>query len=455
MAEKKYDLLLGPKRNSNAKVIPQPWYRERLIPRCKNDTRPRLDAGSWTFLRTGLDDFRNGKPVTLDESNLMKNSSQLFPKGNPISSVTGSVCGQETSQPGLKDWFTKHEIIYSKTIPNKDKRRRRVEEIEKDFHSKAEDSYVDLGMKEFPEEALTLRGFKKVPRASIDPSYSRRNTKSCFVDPRNPLEVRRNSLTNIDEDEENSALRRSPHGTPEPISGYARAIRNVFKVDKSKLSVISEEPQKDEKLSRSSQRTRSGRRKTLTNQLNSVKLLPKIDRVTKDFCDWIKSLGGEMHNIEEETVKSLFDSGSDETDHIEAKPICVDEMTNLPPEVSIKKSAPLTIEFNDISQERYVPSWQRLKYGAWYLEPKTWKARPANEPLQDPAEVAHDENEELNEELKDNLSKSYGVQSFKKYLKKKPGARRPGYLELNPANPSDEVEAKRERFRNGLTECGE
>ena len=33
---------------------------------------------------------------------------------------------------------------------------------------------------------------------------------------------------------------------------------------------------------------------------------------------------------------------------------------------------------------KYVPSWVKVKYGAWYLNPRTWKARPKDEPLQDP-----------------------------------------------------------------------
>lgn len=31
----------------------------------------------------------------------------------------------------------------------------------------------------------------------------------------------------------------------------------------------------------------------------------------------------------------------------------------------------------------YTPS-KKTTYGAWYLNPKTWKKRPANEPLRDP-----------------------------------------------------------------------
>lgn len=39
-----------------------------------------------------------------------------------------------------------------------------------------------------------------------------------------------------------------------------------------------------------------------------------------------------------------------------------------------------------ISQETtYNPSWVKSRYGAWYLDPKTWKELKANEPLKDPA----------------------------------------------------------------------
>lgn len=35
----------------------------------------------------------------------------------------------------------------------------------------------------------------------------------------------------------------------------------------------------------------------------------------------------------------------------------------------------------------YHPSWVKVKYGAWYLDPKTWKKRNADEPLKDPNDV--------------------------------------------------------------------
>lgn len=32
----------------------------------------------------------------------------------------------------------------------------------------------------------------------------------------------------------------------------------------------------------------------------------------------------------------------------------------------------------------YTPSWVKIKYGAWYLNPSTWKKRKVGEPLEDP-----------------------------------------------------------------------
>ena len=39
-----------------------------------------------------------------------------------------------------------------------------------------------------------------------------------------------------------------------------------------------------------------------------------------------------------------------------------------------------------IPQKRaaYTPSWVKVKYGAWYLNPKTWKKQKDGEALEDP-----------------------------------------------------------------------
>lgn len=38
--------------------------------------------------------------------------------------------------------------------------------------------------------------------------------------------------------------------------------------------------------------------------------------------------------------------------------------------------------------------WEKFKYGEWYLPPKTWKKRLANEPLRDPEELKKEDTSE-------------------------------------------------------------
>ena len=57
-----------------------------------------------------------------------------------------------------------------------------------------------------------------------------------------------------------------------------------------------------------------------------------IKTVTRDFCEWVASLGGEANNIEESTITSLFASGY-ETKPALSVPIHVVELTNVPPEL--------------------------------------------------------------------------------------------------------------------------
>lgn len=51
----------------------------------------------------------------------------------------------------------------------------------------------------------------------------------------------------------------------------------------------------------------------------------------------------------------------------------------------IYSSKYLSVSFKE--PQSYTPSWIKVKYGAWYLDPKTWNSRMLNEPLTDPKDV--------------------------------------------------------------------
>ena len=61
--------------------------------------------------------------------------------------------------------------------------------------------------------------------------------------------------------------------------------------------------------------------------------------MTKEFCEWVASLGGESNNIEESTITSLFASGY-ETKPALSVPIHVVELTNVPPELRMSAVVP-------------------------------------------------------------------------------------------------------------------
>ena len=54
--------------------------------------------------------------------------------------------------------------------------------------------------------------------------------------------------------------------------------------------------------------------------------------VTKAFCEWVASIGGDTNNIEEQTILSLFASGY-ETKPALSVPIHIVELNNIPPEL--------------------------------------------------------------------------------------------------------------------------
>jgi len=423
MAEKKYDLLLGPKRDSNLKIRNQPWYRERLISKYKYDRKPALDTSSWTFIRDGLDDFRDGRPPDPDVSIITKGTKSFLPSALG----TGSFDREKTEQR-TKKYFTKHEAIYSKAIPNQGKQRKKVEDIENSLLCHPLALYPDIGRSLPPDVFENIVGI-------LDPILALGNTQP-FTSDAVEQERSNNSGTKLQGgDMANKILPKSSsiqnHIDKEPISGYRRAIRNVFKNNRVDSNKIEEEPSKEEKPGR----VRSGRRKTIQNQLNMATSLSKIDHVTKEFCDWVKDLGGEGNNIEEESIKGLFASSCETTNPVLSAPVRVVELTNIPPDLRSKKTTILSPVIDDMhTQEKtYVPSWNKIKYGAWYLEPKMWRVRPANELLQDPKETEGKKMSQTRQKSKDLdsiLSELHGTQSFRQFVSKKDGIRKPEFLEL-------------------------
>jgi len=141
---------------------------------------------------------------------------------------------------------------------------------------------------------------------------------------------------------------------------------------------------------------------------------------------------------------SLFASGY-ETKPALSVPIHVVELSNVPQELRIangimtrgndekspSSSATTHHAANTTAEgEGYEPSWVKIKYGAWYLDPESWKVRAADAPLEDPLEV---QKREMNESKKKSdtmdaqLADKHGARAFRQFLETKE-RRKPDFM---------------------------
>ncbi|XP_069834284.1 protein FAM47E isoform X2 [Dendropsophus ebraccatus] len=81
-------------------------------------------------------------------------------------------------------------------------------------------------------------------------------------------------------------------------------------------------------------------------------------------------------------------------------------------------------------ESTYCPSWVKTRYGAWYLDPKTWIRQKVNEPLKDPALEKKEKGAHSTEKLSqkdEELLQLHGTIAFKDFIEKR-GHRKPEFL---------------------------
>ncbi|KAK1792007.1 hypothetical protein P4O66_001791 [Electrophorus voltai] len=159
-------------------------------------------------------------------------------------------------------------------------------------------------------------------------------------------------------------------------------------------------------------------------QLASVKDLysPSQDedlkKVTKLFCDWASSLGRETGSLTESAILNLFGNGYEKKPAL-TFPIQVLEPSQIPKELRTTgeymhkdstHSAQLDLKFKVCA-----PS-VKTTYGAWYLDPKTWKKRPADELLRDHSVTKDLDRTEQPTEKDEELKQIHGAQAFKQFI---------------------------------------
>ncbi|XP_041358310.1 protein FAM47E-like isoform X2 [Gigantopelta aegis] len=403
MAEQKYNLALI-STVTDKKIRSQPWYKERLktkyIKSLKpSDTSKCLVGKNWIFVKDGLDDFRDGLPPTVEGNVFLKVEKG---PGPTISGDSDNVSA--VKQAAMPKRFDKEQVCFARVTPQQQQRRQHIDEIECGLLRHPLALYPHL------EESVAPELFEDIVDI-LDPEMNMESSEEGSEE------------DDLDEAEEVADAEESKEDVKAPEVGTEEKdeaqsneeiLRNLYRWL----------PRKEEKKEK---------KKPHERKSNSPSQERHIQNVTREFCEWVASLGGESNNIEESTITSLFASGY-ETKPALSVPIHVVELTNVPQELRMSASAPQPQESTSnvpksVMKKKkweysgnYEPSWVKFKYGAWYLDPKTWQKRDHNIPLIDPKELKNQEMSEAKKRSNDlniELSQMHGSNAFMEFIEKK------------------------------------
>lgn len=390
----------------------QPWYKERVTtkylkdPHTKRNLSGSLNGSRWRFLDPAVDDFRDGYP---HQSSCL---SPLQMKGAaPIVHNLHEPSGaREQKKPRRR--FTKDQVIFSKLLPLQQARREYIAEIEYGLTKHPLALYPHL------EDGIPPELFEDVVDI-LDPDMRLNGeSESCIT----PVEeqVYKCYTPGKEQQDQRSLTTRDLSARQPPISGESKP-KNPYKWISTHDAVVKEDL-------------------TCKKMESTTPRIPEqVKEAAKEFCNWIKSLGGDSYNIDESTIFSLFASGFD-TKPALSVPIHVVELNNVPAELrrSVGASQPRSglkaskgrAQELQRKDSTYQPSWVKIKYGAWYLKPNLWRKLQANESLHDP----HEEEDTMSptsrlrlQQQDAELMELHGTAAFKEFIESK-GYRNPEFL---------------------------
>lgn len=350
-----------------------PWYRERLKAKYANDVNPTLNHRNWTFVKTGLDDFRDGMPPDFVKytTGPSKSTGPSVRNKPPI--------GQIKEIPASKKKSTKldvYERFYSKRIPAAERRRRRVEALEKNLKDHPLALFPDL------ENGLTPELYEEIvdildPELLEYPEDNFTETLSENDDGRSEIEV------NIP----NSTDTTTTNGEP------SLPLDRLFRKKGNPADHI----------------------KTLELERHEK----KVKEIAEDFISWADVLGPEGPTLGSDTIQALFTSGYTQSKPL-ASAVKIVELNSIPPELRAETGMAPSADVSHLPDNvPHVSSRPQIgyRYGAWYLKPESWKLAKKSDPLIDPTKFEEEEDLEPSEHDKD-LAKLHGAQTFRSFLEK-------------------------------------
>ncbi|MBN3295513.1 FA47E protein, partial [Amia calva] len=271
-------------------------YKERLRTKYLKETKNKqqlsgaLDGHQWRFLNSGLDDFRDGYPPPVGDENFIH-----APKG-PRPVVLGDQHSFGSSKQMPRKKFTKTQVCFSKLTPLQQMRREHIAQIEYGLTQHPLALYPHL------EDSMPPELFEQVVDL-LDPEMHLSSEVGSWMMLQN---TSRRPLT--------ICKKQRPTSCVSCIRTEDSKLKNPYKWIQTKDDSVEDE--------------------------NNVKMkrLPSpshdehLKHVTKEFCDWVASLGGESNNLDQSTLLSLFSSGYECKPPLTV-PIHVVELNNVPAEL--------------------------------------------------------------------------------------------------------------------------
>ncbi|OAF65495.1 hypothetical protein A3Q56_06800 [Intoshia linei] len=251
------------------------WYEERFRTKYlknlhKNKPYRFLNAHDWKFIKSGTDDFRDGSPVKIDDSFIINKTGNCRPN---ILSHFSQILNKRLRSLSSKHVanLTNQEKFYMYQFPSKNRRTNYINQVIM--------SLMIHPLAIFPhlENSLPQNIFEDIVNL-LDPDLI-----VCDFSG----EVSSNEFKITSElDDDNDEFK----GISDAISLEDKVYRWLTFAEKDNSDTFSKNV------------------KNVPDEINQSK--SHIKKVTRDFCEWVKSLGGDT-NIDEKTLAGLFSSGYD------------------------------------------------------------------------------------------------------------------------------------------------
>nr|XP_058147362.1 protein FAM47E-like [Dasypus novemcinctus] len=363
------------------------WYKDKLPSKCfpKNKKRLKLpnslDSRRWVFVKEGVDDFRKGCPPC--EGLVTQCPKEGF---LPI------IFHRARHPVPPKSWkkLPTEANLFSKFSPAQLARKAFVEDVEARLVPHPLSHYLNLA-EDIPVELLLQVLEVLDPEKKLEDTWA-----YCQGTKEKPKERTKLPKTRPE------ILLELPKRTP-------RSGPSDLKEEDSSENDLPEEPPK--------------------------KRLPKGVR---DFCKWVATFG--TTDINEEFLLKEFSINY--KCKLTYNMLHMKKLEDIPSELKYiqgqKKLDEIKLSLQELDWEKkiqksqypYKPKHMKMRYGAWYLNPKFWKKHREDEPLLDPNRLHETEEYGFRrvQEERDILEDLYGTIAFKDFILSK-GYRMPGILE--------------------------